>query len=85
MTTNNASKDMRLFIACEVPRDVQTNISGVIDDLRNRSGNAVRWIRPDGAFVGVGEPRWAGSAAAAVRRLYPMTRSLWITSRAPRG
>jgi len=51
MTTNSASKDMRLFIACEVPRDVQTNISEVIDDLRNRSGNAVRWIRPDGVHV----------------------------------
>src|SRR5688500_7074551 len=45
------SEDVRLFVACEVPPDVTTAIGGLIDDLRARSGTAVRWIRPEGVHV----------------------------------
>ncbi len=42
---------VRLFVACEVPDDVKECIGEVIDNLRSRSGNAVRWIRPEGVHV----------------------------------
>ena len=38
-------------MACEVPEDVKQSIGGVIDELRARSGTAVRWIRPEGVHV----------------------------------
>ena len=44
---------VRLFVACEVPDDVRDSIGGVIDELRSRSGSAVRWIKPDGVHVTV--------------------------------
>ena len=42
---------VRLFIACEVPDDVKDSIETLITDLRSRSGNTVRWIRPEGVHV----------------------------------
>jgi 2'-5' RNA ligase len=42
---------LRLFVACEMPGDVKDSIGRVIDELRSRSGNAVRWIRPEGVHV----------------------------------
>lgn len=45
------SDDVRLFVACEVPEDVKQSIGGLIDNLRGRSGNSVRWIRPEGVHV----------------------------------
>lgn len=50
MTSLN-SDDVRLFVACEVPEEVKTSIGGLIDSLRDRSGNDVRWIKPDGVHV----------------------------------
>lgn len=49
--TDNAHDQVRLFVACEVPDDVRESIGGVIDELRSRSGTAVRWIRPEGVHV----------------------------------
>ena len=49
--TSNAHDQVRLFVACEVPDDVKESIGGVIDELRRRSGSAVRWIRPEGVHV----------------------------------
>lgn len=49
--TTPATDHVRLFVACEVPDEVQESISGVIDQLRARSGTAVRWIRADGVHV----------------------------------
>jgi 2'-5' RNA ligase len=49
--TDSSSEDVRLFIACEVPEDVKMAVGGLIDDLRSRSGTAVRWIRPEGVHV----------------------------------
>ncbi|OAI40838.1 hypothetical protein AYO38_04985 [bacterium SCGC AG-212-C10] len=48
---DSSSEDVRLFIACEVPEDVKNAVGGLIDDLRGRSGQAVRWIRPEGVHV----------------------------------
>ena len=48
---NTAPDHVRLFVACEVPEDVKESIGTLIDDLRDRSGNAVRWIRPEGVHV----------------------------------
>lgn len=45
------SNKVRLFIACEVPGEVQTAIGGVIDDMRSHSGNKVRWVKPEGIHV----------------------------------
>ena len=42
---------VRLFVACEVPDEVKQAIGEVIETLRGRSGNAVRWIRPEGVHV----------------------------------
>ena len=49
--TDIAPDQVRLFVACEVPDDVKESIGGVIQELRNRSGAAVRWIRPEGVHV----------------------------------
>lgn len=49
--TDSAPDQVRLFVACEVPDDVKESIGGIIDELRNRSGTAVRWIRPEGVHV----------------------------------
>ena len=42
---------VRLFVACEVPDDVKVAIGDIISKLRERSGTAVRWIRPEGVHV----------------------------------
>ena len=42
---------VRLFVACEVPDDVKVAIGDIITKLRERSGTAVRWIRPEGVHV----------------------------------
>lgn len=42
---------VRLFIACEVPDDTRNAIGTVIDELKARSGTAVRWIRAEGVHV----------------------------------
>ncbi|HMO53647.1 MAG TPA: RNA 2',3'-cyclic phosphodiesterase [Tepidiformaceae bacterium] len=49
--TDSAQDHVRLFVACEVPDDVKESIGEVIEDLRTRSGSAVRWIRPEGVHV----------------------------------
>ncbi|MCK9521304.1 MAG: RNA 2',3'-cyclic phosphodiesterase [Dehalococcoidia bacterium] len=48
---NIAPDHVRLFVACEVPDDVKEAIGGLITDLKGRSGNMVRWIRPEGVHV----------------------------------
>lgn len=48
---NTQPDHVRLFVACEVPEDTRRAISVVIDELRSRSGTAVRWIRPEGVHV----------------------------------
>jgi len=49
--TDSAQDHVRLFVACEVPDDVKETIGEVIEGLRQKSGSAVRWIRPDGVHV----------------------------------
>jgi len=49
--TAPASEYVRLFVACEVPDEVKQAIGEVIETLRGRSRNAVRWIRPEGVHV----------------------------------
>ena len=48
---SSAPDSVRLFVACEVPEDSKQAIGGLISDLKDRSGNAVRWIRPEGVHV----------------------------------
>lgn len=38
-------------MACEVPDDAKQAIGEVIDRLHAKSGNAVRWVKPDGVHV----------------------------------
>lgn len=49
--TTSAPDHVRLFIACEVPDEVKRTIGDLIEQLRQRSGTAVRWIRPEGVHV----------------------------------
>ncbi|MCS7295105.1 MAG: RNA 2',3'-cyclic phosphodiesterase [Chloroflexota bacterium] len=49
--SENGTDSWRLFVACEVPQEVKDAIAGVIGQLRDRSGNAVRWVRPEGVHV----------------------------------
>ncbi len=49
--TDIAQDHVRLFVACEVPDDVKETIGEVIEGLRQKSGSAVRWIRPEGVHV----------------------------------
>lgn len=49
--TEHPQDQVRLFVACEVPDDVKTDIGEMIESLRSRSGSAVRWIKPDGVHV----------------------------------
>ncbi len=49
--TDSSQNKVRLFIACEVPEEVQTTISGVIDDMQEYSENAVRWLKPEAVHV----------------------------------
>src|SRR5512135_291816 len=49
--TEHSHEQVRLFVACEVPDEVKRDIGEVIQSLHSRSGNAVRWIRPDGVHV----------------------------------
>jgi len=42
---------LRLFVACELPGDVRETIGGVIARLREKSGSAVRWVRPEGVHI----------------------------------
>ncbi|MCZ2110392.1 MAG: RNA 2',3'-cyclic phosphodiesterase [Dehalococcoidia bacterium] len=49
--TESPQDQVRLFVACEVPDDVKRAISEVIESLRGRSNNAVRWIKPEGVHV----------------------------------
>lgn len=45
------TNSVRLFVACEVPDEVQTAIGGITDRLRGYSGTAVRWVKPNGVHV----------------------------------
>lgn len=49
--TDSVQEHVRLFVACEVPEDVRETLGGVIEGLKEKSGSAVRWIRPDGIHV----------------------------------
>lgn len=49
--TSSSSDHLRLFVACELPEDARQALGEVIDRLRERSGNAVRWVNPDGVHV----------------------------------
>ena len=49
--TDSAQDHVRLFVACEIPDDVKETIGEVIEGLRQKSGSAVRWIKPDGVHV----------------------------------
>lgn len=49
--TEPTEEHVRLFVACEIPDDAREVITGVIADLRDRSGDAVRWVRPEGLHL----------------------------------
>jgi 2'-5' RNA ligase len=48
---NTQPDTVRLFVACEVPDEVKDAIGGITQSLKDRSGNAVRWINPEGVHV----------------------------------
>jgi 2'-5' RNA ligase len=45
------SDNVRVFVACEVPGEVQRTIGEITDKLKETSGDDVRWVRPDGVHV----------------------------------
>ncbi|MEX2080563.1 MAG: RNA 2',3'-cyclic phosphodiesterase [Dehalococcoidia bacterium] len=49
--TDPAADTVRLFVACEIPDEPRQVIGAVIEDLKQRSGESVRWIRPEGLHV----------------------------------
>lgn len=49
--TEPASDNVRVFVACEVPADVQRAIGEITDTLKKTSGDTVRWVRPEGVHV----------------------------------
>lgn len=49
--TDPSTEHVRLFVACEIPEEPREVITEVIADLRQRSGEAVRWVRPEGLHV----------------------------------
>lgn len=49
--TSPSSDNLRLFVACEMPDDAKQVIGTVIDRLRERSGQNVRWVNSDGVHV----------------------------------
>ena len=44
-------KKLRAFIAVELPPAAREAVEGVIRDLRAKSGDAVRWVRPEGVHL----------------------------------
>lgn len=49
--TDPSPDTARLFVACEVPPDVQRTIAGIMENLKPSSREAVRWVRPEGVHV----------------------------------
>jgi 2'-5' RNA ligase len=49
--THPPSDNVRVFVACEVPGEVQRTIGDIIARLNETSGDAVRWVRPDSVHV----------------------------------
>lgn len=43
--------NLRLFVACEIPEDAKAGITEITRQLREHSGNDVRWIKADGVHV----------------------------------
>lgn len=46
-----STNKVRLFIACEVPEEVQNAMANVIEQLREPSGQAVRWVKSESVHV----------------------------------
>ncbi len=44
-------KKLRAFIAVELPPAARDAVEGVIRDLRARTGDGVRWVRPEGVHL----------------------------------
>ncbi len=49
--TSSPSDTLRLFVACEIPDDAKQAIGEVIQNLRDKSANAVRWVNAEGVHV----------------------------------
>ncbi|MCA9821312.1 MAG: RNA 2',3'-cyclic phosphodiesterase [Dehalococcoidia bacterium] len=49
--TDPAPDTARVFVACEVPAEVQRTIREITDKLKVTSGDDVRWVRPDSVHV----------------------------------
>lgn len=49
--SDSSSNTVRLFIACEVPEDVQATIGEIINELHEGADGAVRWAKPSGVHV----------------------------------
>jgi 2'-5' RNA ligase len=49
--TDPASDNVRVFVACEVPAEVQRTIGEITEKLKATSEDDVRWVRPDGVHV----------------------------------
>lgn len=49
--TQPTEKAHRLFVACELPEDVRHTVGGLVDDLREQSAGAVRWVNPSSLHV----------------------------------
>ena len=51
MTTSPDRKELRLFVAIPLSREVRRALSEVQSQLRSRLGEGPRWVRPDGSHL----------------------------------
>ena len=49
--TEPHEKSHRLFVACELPEDVRQAVGGLVENLREQSDGAVRWVNPASLHV----------------------------------
>lgn len=49
--TEPPPKQLRLFVACELPDDVKDAVATVTRSIREQSGSSVRWVNPNGVHL----------------------------------
>jgi 2'-5' RNA ligase len=69
--TNEASRSLRLFVACELPVEVLAGLARAQEDLRRAGAEPLRWARPEGIhvtlkFLGNVDPSRAGDISEAL-------------------
>ncbi len=69
--TAQREKDLRLFVACELPAEALAALTQVQSELRERGAGRLRWVRPEGIhltlkFLGAVSPEKAQQVIEAL-------------------